>query len=182
MFLGTILSTPGAPCSRLPQDAGSRRLNVFRPIFIRFTLRAPPIEAVGPPKDSPHKSVKTGQTHLSCVDHRSNAQISTGPTSVTGKAVSSMNSLKTGIHAKSLVLPSENLIGLEQLIEEFYRHPPRPPTRPPGPQTTPGRSRSRPHTHPGRRTRRFTVPKSLTPNHFTPNWLRSGNPRRRPGD
>ena len=122
MFLGTILSTPGAPCSRLPQDAGSRRLNVFRPIFIRFTLRAPPIEAVGPPKDSPHKSVKTGQTHLSCVDHRSNAQISTGPTSVTGKAVSSMNAFKTGIDAKSLVLPSENLADLEQLAADFYHH------------------------------------------------------------
>ena len=40
--------------------------------------------------------------------NRRNAQKSTGPTSVTGKAVSSMNSLKTGIHAKSLVLPSEN--------------------------------------------------------------------------
>ena len=54
--------------------------------------------------------------------NRRNAQKSTGPTSVTGKAVSSMNSLKTGIHAKSLVLPSENLADLEQLIEECYHH------------------------------------------------------------
>ena len=58
--------------------------------------------------------------------NRRNAQKSTGPTSVTGKAVSSMNSLKTGIHAKSLVLPSENLADLEQLIDECYhRHHPR---------------------------------------------------------
>ncbi len=30
-----------------------------------------------------------------------------------------MNALKTGIHAKSLVLPSEKLADLEQLIEEY---------------------------------------------------------------
>ena len=57
--------------------------------------------------------------------NRRNAQKSTGPTSVTGKAVSSMNALKTGIHAKSLVLPSEKLADLEQLIDDYYqRHNP----------------------------------------------------------
>jgi hypothetical protein len=54
--------------------------------------------------------------------NRRNAQKSTGPTSVTGKAVSSMNALKTGIHAKSLLLPSEKLADLEQLIQEYYNH------------------------------------------------------------
>src|SRR5882672_731165 len=52
--------------------------------------------------------------------NRRNAQKSTGPTSVTGKAASCMNALKTGIHAKSLVLPSEKLADLEQLIDEYY--------------------------------------------------------------
>src|SRR6516162_8220749 len=33
-----------------------------------------------------------------------------------------MNALKTGIHAKSLLLPSEKLADLEQLIEEYYNH------------------------------------------------------------
>ena len=63
--------------------------------------------------------------------NRRNAQKSTGPTSVTGKAVSSMNSLKTGIHAKSLVLPSEKLADLEQLIDEYYQrhHPASPEAR-----------------------------------------------------
>ena len=57
--------------------------------------------------------------------NRRNSEKSTGPTSVTGKAVSSMNALKTGIHAKSLVLPSEHLADLEQLIDEHYhRHLP----------------------------------------------------------
>jgi hypothetical protein len=36
-----------------------------------------------------------------------------------------MNALKTGIHAKSLILPSENLAALEQLIDEYFqRHRP----------------------------------------------------------
>jgi hypothetical protein len=33
-----------------------------------------------------------------------------------------MNSLKTGLHAKSLVLPCENRADLEDLIEECYLH------------------------------------------------------------
>src|ERR1039457_3884179 len=54
--------------------------------------------------------------------NRRNVQKSTGPTSVTGKAVSSLNALKTGIHAKSLALPYENLADLEFLIAEYYHH------------------------------------------------------------
>jgi hypothetical protein len=39
-----------------------------------------------------------------------------------------MNALKTGIYAQSLVLPSENLADLEQLIDEWYqRHNPNTP-------------------------------------------------------
>ena len=53
--------------------------------------------------------------------NRRNAQKSTGPTSVAGKAASSMNAPKTGIYAKSLVLPSEKLADLEQLIDEYYQ-------------------------------------------------------------
>ena len=57
--------------------------------------------------------------------NRRNAQKSTGPTSVTGKAASSMNALKSGIHAKSLVLPSEDRAELDQLIADYYqRHHP----------------------------------------------------------
>jgi len=63
--------------------------------------------------------------------NRRNAQKSTGPTSVTGKAASSMNALKTGIHAESLVLPTENLAELDQLTEDYYQHhhPANPDTR-----------------------------------------------------
>src|ERR1035441_7221470 len=60
-------------------------------------------------------------THRQIEANRRNSQKSTGPTSVTGKAVSSMNALKTDIHAKSLVLPSENAAVLQQLIDEYYQ-------------------------------------------------------------
>ena len=63
--------------------------------------------------------------------NRRNAQKSTGPTSVTGKAASSMNALKTGIHAKSLVLPTEDPAELDELVEDAYRsfHPTTPEAR-----------------------------------------------------
>ena len=63
--------------------------------------------------------------------NRRNAQKSTGPTSVTGKAASSMNALKTGIHAKSLVLSTEDPAELEELVEDSYRsfHPTTPEAR-----------------------------------------------------
>ena len=53
--------------------------------------------------------------------NRRNALKSTGPTSVAGKAASSMNALKTGIDAKALVLPCEKLADLQQLIEDYYQ-------------------------------------------------------------
>ena len=42
-----------------------------------------------------------------------------------------MNALKSGIHAKSLVLPSEKLADLEQLIDDYYQrhHPDSPEAR-----------------------------------------------------
>ncbi len=63
--------------------------------------------------------------------NRRNALKSTGPTSVTGKAASSMNALKPGLHAKSLLLPSEKLADLQRLIDEYYQchHPSTPEAR-----------------------------------------------------
>jgi hypothetical protein len=52
--------------------------------------------------------------------NRRNALKSTGPKSPEGKAVSSMNALKTGLYAESEVLPSENPAEYEQLIARYY--------------------------------------------------------------
>jgi hypothetical protein len=60
--------------------------------------------------------------------NRRNAQLSTGPTSAAGKAVSCMNALKTGIQAKSQVIRGEDPAALELLTEEYYeRFPPQGP-------------------------------------------------------
>ena len=53
--------------------------------------------------------------------NRRNAAKSTGPTSVEGKAVSSMNALKSGIHAESSIITGEDPGQLAQLAETFYR-------------------------------------------------------------
>ena len=101
--------------------------------------------------------------------NRRNAQKSTGPTSVTGKARSSMNALKTGIHAKSLVLPSETVGELEELIEDCYTrfHPTTPEARCYLDDLTV-------------RTPCRTLANHLNPNQFARNRLRSANPSPNP--
>jgi hypothetical protein len=51
--------------------------------------------------------------------NRLNAQKSTGPRSVEGKAASRMNALKTGIDAESLVVPGEDADDLTTLTAEY---------------------------------------------------------------
>ena len=53
--------------------------------------------------------------------NRANAQHSTGPRSVEGKSVSRFNGLKSGLYAKSLVLPGEDAAELEALAESCRR-------------------------------------------------------------
>ena len=57
--------------------------------------------------------------------NRRNAQLSTGPRSELGKAVSRFNALKTGIQAKSHVIPGEDPAELDQLAADYHRqfHP-----------------------------------------------------------
>jgi len=52
--------------------------------------------------------------------NRLNAQKSTGPRSAEGKARSSMNALKTGIDANSLIIQHESPGRLEALADEYY--------------------------------------------------------------
>ena len=51
--------------------------------------------------------------------NRANAQLSTGPSSVEGKAASSRNALKFGIHAQSLVIPGEDPDELAALARDY---------------------------------------------------------------
>ena len=51
---------------------------------------------------------------------RQNALKSTGPRTEEGKAVSRFNALKTGIHAKSMVIPGEDAAELEKLAADYH--------------------------------------------------------------
>ena len=53
--------------------------------------------------------------------NRKNAQKSTGPTSDTGKAVSRLNALQSGIDAKLAVIAGEDKNALKDLSDSFYR-------------------------------------------------------------
>ena len=60
--------------------------------------------------------------------NRRNAAKSTGPRSVAGKAVSSMNALQSGIDAESAIIIGEDPVALAQLAETFYHdHQPQTP-------------------------------------------------------
>src|SRR6266545_4845573 len=51
--------------------------------------------------------------------NRANSQLSTGPRSVEGKAVSSSNSFKLGITAQSMIIPGEDPAELDQLTADY---------------------------------------------------------------
>jgi hypothetical protein len=53
--------------------------------------------------------------------NRRNAQKSTGPSSVEGRAVSRCNAVKTGIYAKSTIIPGEDPAQLEALTADYHR-------------------------------------------------------------
>jgi hypothetical protein len=59
-------------------------------------------------------------TLLQIQANRRNAQKSTGPRTVEGQAVSRLNALKTGIDARSQVIPGEDPDALEALTLEYH--------------------------------------------------------------
>lgn len=60
-------------------------------------------------------------TEAQILANRRNALHSTGPRSAEGKAASRFNALKTGIQAKSLVIPGEDSAELEELAAGYHR-------------------------------------------------------------
>src|SRR5438270_618208 len=53
--------------------------------------------------------------------NRANAQLSTGPTSETGKAKSSLNAVKTGLTGRTVLLPSDDAVVYEAHVAEFMK-------------------------------------------------------------
>ncbi|MBV9083224.1 MAG: hypothetical protein JOZ62_11140 [Acidobacteriaceae bacterium] len=68
-------------------------------------------------------------THMSSAAqinaNRANAQLSTGPTSDTGKAKSSLNAVKTGLTGRTVLLPGDDAAAYEAHVAAFFeRHQP----------------------------------------------------------
>jgi hypothetical protein len=53
--------------------------------------------------------------------NRANSQLSTGPRSQTGKRVSSLNAVKTGLTGRTVLLPSDDAAAYQQHVESFFR-------------------------------------------------------------
>ena len=53
--------------------------------------------------------------------NRANAQLSTGPTSETGRAKSSLNAVKTGLTGRTVLLPSEDAVLYEAHVDGFFK-------------------------------------------------------------
>lgn len=60
-------------------------------------------------------------TQAQILTNRQNALRSTGPRSVEGKTASRFNALKTGIQAKSQVIPGEDPVEFEELVAGYHR-------------------------------------------------------------
>ena len=80
--------------------------------------------------------------------NRQNAQRSTGPRSVEGKAASRFNALKTGIDAQAQVIPGEDPDQLADLVAA-YQEPVTTPERPEQRATRVPPSPSQPNQQPG---------------------------------
>jgi len=61
-------------------------------------------------------------TELQLTANRRNSQKSTGPRSEAGKAVSSQNSLKTGIYSEAEIIRDESRADLDALAADYHHH------------------------------------------------------------
>ena len=59
-------------------------------------------------------------TSAQIMANRANAQLSTGPTSESGKAKSSLNAVKTGLTGATVLLPSDDVAAYERLIASSF--------------------------------------------------------------
>ena len=59
-------------------------------------------------------------TSAQIMANRANAQLSTGPTSETGKAKSSLNAVKTGLTGRTVLLPSDDAAAYQAHIDRIF--------------------------------------------------------------
>jgi hypothetical protein len=86
-------------------------------------VKAPSIRRAANPKtNSPDLSTGRSLSDAQLAANQANAQLSTGPRSDTGKRVSSLNAVKTGLTGRTVLLPSDEVAAYQQHVESFFRH------------------------------------------------------------
>ncbi|MGH9583349.1 MAG: hypothetical protein ACRD4O_10470 [Bryobacteraceae bacterium] len=53
--------------------------------------------------------------------NRANAQLSTGPNSLEGKAKSTLNAVKTGLTGRTVLLPADDAAAYESHVQRFMK-------------------------------------------------------------
>ncbi|HEX4772986.1 MAG TPA: hypothetical protein VH351_19280 [Bryobacteraceae bacterium] len=77
--------------------------------------------AANPKTNSPDLSTGRSLSEAQLAANQANAQLSTGPRSDTGKRVSSLNAVKTGLTGRTVLLPSDDAASYQQHVESFFR-------------------------------------------------------------
>ena len=118
-------SAPNPPPKNNPVTTFAKLLSPFPSITYKHhapVTRHPPcypVSGTGRPAPRVRLSFSFMATIQQIEANRLNAQKSTGPCSVAGKAVSRFNATKTGIDAKSQIIRSEDPADLETLAAEY---------------------------------------------------------------
>jgi hypothetical protein len=99
---------------KLARKAAKKQMKIPEPA----TVQTEP-EALAPSTEPQAQETVISQAKLTA--NRSNAQLSTGPTSESGKAIVSQNATRHGLTGKFKVLPSESQSEFDQLLAGFLR-------------------------------------------------------------
>ncbi len=65
------------------------------------------------------RAARTALSPARLAANRANAALSTGPSSETGRAVSSLNALKTGLTGRTLLLPGDDVEAYQAHVVRF---------------------------------------------------------------
>jgi hypothetical protein len=78
-----------------------------------------PQQAFAAAAGSAHPESEISQDRVAA--NRANAQFSTGPTSVEGKAKASMNALKTGLTGRTVLLPTDDALAYQRHLHSYFK-------------------------------------------------------------
>ncbi len=113
--------TLSAPPCRGEACRGGSVTKIFSRRFNRLHPNPPPL----PPRHATvliANCISLMASQKQVAANQSNAQLSTGPSSETGKARSSLNALKTGLTGRTVLLPGEDVSAFEALRARLFEY------------------------------------------------------------